>query len=203
MVITYGFSTSTWSHHRRTCLRLPALSKEECGRKAAQIRPKRAPKCCVCAHPDRATIDAELRAGRPLTQISDQYGFSDNTYSHHRRACLGLPRKPGRRKGDVPLPDTEVCANLSCGQPFHPRRSRHRFCSIRCGVLAQKRMARTAVARTAVPFTQHVQAQLEKITQNVQGKTAQIEGLMLEKTCLEAQAAHLREVLRLMGEMQL
>lgn len=211
LVAQYGHSSSTWSRHRRRCLGLPMLSKEESGRKSHVARPPRPRQCCLCVHPERATIDTQLRAGQTLTSLAAQHGYSDNTYSSHRRVCLGMPRQPGRRPGVIaPLPVSQACAFAGCGQAFRPRRGRQRYCSVSCATRAQKPWQDATEARQAVAvspvvvigvsFVTQVAAQVAALEQQIAGEVAEIAARQAQLDLKSEQARHLRAFLLLTEE---
>jgi hypothetical protein len=50
--------------------------------------------CSICTHPDRATIDAEIRAGTPNRRIASKCDVSEAAVRRHRKH-LGAAHAPG------------------------------------------------------------------------------------------------------------
>ena len=68
---------------------LPASSGKN--RKAAANGASPKPRCKICAHPDRAAIDAELVQGLSIPTIAGRYGLSVSTLYRHRKWHVDAP----------------------------------------------------------------------------------------------------------------
>jgi hypothetical protein len=71
--------------------------------------------CTTCQHPERAAIDAALRAGTSERQIGKTYGLGRTTIANHRGRCvvgLGRDAKPKSRGGRPPKPPAVVSEEL-------------------------------------------------------------------------------------------
>ena len=57
------------------------------------------PMCAICRHSQRQTIDQNLRAGRDLRTLADEFGVRASALRHHRDAHVlqrGRQRRPRR-----------------------------------------------------------------------------------------------------------
>lgn len=62
------------------------------------------PRCALDGHPQRALIEADLRAGRPQRGIAGQYGVTKTRVAFHAKHCMrgkGIPTPSDRRDGAV------------------------------------------------------------------------------------------------------
>lgn len=82
--------------------------------------------CTICTHPDRAAIDAALRAGKNYRLLADRYGTSATTLFRHRASHLNeaLNRVAEARQREAitaagrpePSPDSGVTGSLDVPQ---------------------------------------------------------------------------------------
>lgn len=61
-----------------------------------------APRCTICAHPERTAIETAIAGNAPLRAIARQYDTSKDALSRHRDNCGALAVADARQAADEP-----------------------------------------------------------------------------------------------------